>query len=62
MNVFYEEDGELKVGAVLADNDTSLQVEAPHGKRSKVKASVVLLRFSMALTRALNTKEEEAIL
>jgi exoribonuclease-2 len=45
MNVFYEEDGELKVGAVLADNDTSLQVEAPHGKRSKVKASVVLLRF-----------------
>ena len=45
MNVFYEEDGELKVGAVLADNDTSLQVEAPHGKRSKVKASAVLLRF-----------------
>ncbi len=45
MNVFYEEDGELKVGAVLADNDSSLQVEAPHGKRSKVKASAVLLRF-----------------
>ena len=45
MNVFYEEDGEFKVGAVLADNDTSLQVEAPHGKRSKVKASAVLLRF-----------------
>ena len=42
MNVFYEEDGEFKVGAVLADNDTSLQVEAPHGKRSKVKASTVL--------------------
>ncbi len=45
MNVFYEEDGEFKVGAVLADNDTSLQVEAPHGKRSKVKATAVLLRF-----------------
>ena len=45
MNVFYEEDGEFKVGAVLADNDTSLQVEAPHGKRSKVKAAAVLLRF-----------------
>lgn len=45
MNVFYEEDGEFKVGAVLADNDTSLQVEAPHGKRSKVKSSAVLLRF-----------------
>lgn len=46
MNVFYEENGEFKVGAVLADNDTSLQVEAPHGKRSKVKASAVLLRFT----------------
>ena len=47
MNVFYEEDGEFKVGAVLADNDTSLQVEAPHGKRSKVKVSAVLLRFEV---------------
>ncbi len=45
MNVFYEEDGGFKVGAILADNDTSLQIEAPHGKRSKVKASAVLLRF-----------------
>jgi exoribonuclease-2 len=45
MNVFYEEDGAFKVGAVLADYDTSLQVEAPHGKRSKVKAASVLLRF-----------------
>ncbi|HET7158588.1 MAG TPA: RNB domain-containing ribonuclease [Burkholderiales bacterium] len=45
MNVFYEEEGALKVGAVLADNATSLQVEAPHGKRSKIKSSAVLLRF-----------------
>jgi exoribonuclease-2 len=45
MNVFYEEDGGFKVGAILADNDTSLQIEAPHGKRSKVKTSAVLLRF-----------------
>ena len=45
MNVFYEEDGGFKVGAILADNDTSLQIEAPHGKRSKVKSSAVLLRF-----------------
>ena len=45
MNVFYEEEGTFKVGAILADNDTSLQVEAPHGKRSKVKSSAVLLRF-----------------
>jgi exoribonuclease-2 len=45
MNVFYEEEGTLKVGAVLADNNTSLQVEAPHGKRSKIKAAAVLFRF-----------------
>ena len=45
MNVFYEEDGGFKVGAILADNDTSLQIEAPHGKRSKVKSAAVLLRF-----------------
>ena len=53
MNVFYEEDGEFKVGAVLADNDTSLQVEAPHGKRSKVKSSAVLLRFEAPAHTAL---------
>ena len=45
MNVFYEEEGTLKVGAVLADNTASLQVEAPHGKRSKIKSANVLLRF-----------------
>jgi exoribonuclease-2 len=44
-NVFYEEEGDFKVGAVLADNKTSLQVEAPHGRRSKVKSSAVLLDF-----------------
>jgi exoribonuclease-2 len=46
MNVYYEEEGGFKVGTVLADNDTSLQVEALHGKRSKVKAANVLLRFN----------------
>ena len=45
MNVLYEETGSLKVGAVLAESDASLQVEAPHGRRSKIKATNVLLRF-----------------
>lgn len=45
MQVLYDEDGELKVGAVLAQAPASLQVESPHGRRSKVKASNVLLRF-----------------
>jgi exoribonuclease-2 len=45
MNVFYEETGAFKVGTILADNNTSLQIEAVHGKRSKIKASSVLFRF-----------------
>ncbi|MBI4289900.1 MAG: RNB domain-containing ribonuclease [Betaproteobacteria bacterium] len=46
MNVLYEDDGAFRVGTVLADGVASLQVEAPHGKRSKVKAAAVLLRFA----------------
>ncbi|HEY6280869.1 MAG TPA: ribonuclease catalytic domain-containing protein [Burkholderiales bacterium] len=45
MNVFYEEDGVFKVGTILADNDSTLQVEAAHGKRSKIKAGWLLFRF-----------------
>ncbi|MEO8305806.1 MAG: RNB domain-containing ribonuclease [Betaproteobacteria bacterium] len=46
MHVFFEDDGQLKAGTVLADNDASLQVEAASGKRLKVKAAAVLLRFA----------------
>jgi exoribonuclease II len=46
MNIFYEEDGAFKVGTILTDNTTSLQVENTHGKRSKIKANNVLLRFA----------------
>lgn len=45
MNVFYEDEGTLKVASVLADNTSSLQVETLHGKRAKIKASHVLLKF-----------------
>ncbi len=45
MNVLYEEEGTFKVATVLADNVTSLQIEAPHGKRSKIKAGAVVFRF-----------------
>jgi exoribonuclease II len=45
MHVFFEDDGAFKAGTVLADNDTSLQVEAISGKRLKIKAANVLLRF-----------------
>lgn len=46
MNVLFEEDGGFKAGTILTDNETSLQIEMPSGKRSKIKAATVLLRFS----------------
>ncbi len=46
MNIFYEDDGVFKAGTILADNSTSLQVESMHGKRGKIKASNILLRFN----------------
>ena len=45
MNVFYEESGSLKAASIIQDNNTSLQVQTQHGKRAKVKAVAVLLRF-----------------
>ncbi len=46
MHVFYEDEGSFRVGTILADNNTSLQVETAHGKHTKVKAANVLFRFS----------------
>ena len=58
MNVLYEETGSFKVGAVLAESETSLQVEAPHGKRNKIKAASVLLRFQVPALAELMSKAE----
>src|SRR6185437_10739721 len=46
MNVLFEDDGQLKAGTLIAENDTSLHVEAVSGKRQKVKTAHVLLRFA----------------
>jgi len=46
VNVLYEDSGAFRVATILADGDTSLQVEAPHGRRTKIKAKDVLLRFA----------------
>ena len=43
--VLFEEDGAFRVGTILSEAGAAFQVEAAHGKRSKVKASAVLLRF-----------------
>jgi len=45
VQLLYEEDGDLKVGAVLSQAPASFQVESPHGRRSKIKATAVLLSF-----------------
>jgi exoribonuclease-2 len=46
MFLLYEEDGDIKAGSILADNDSSLQIESQHGKRGKLKAAHVLLRYA----------------
>ncbi|MDQ5946417.1 MAG: exoribonuclease [Pseudomonadota bacterium] len=53
MFVLFEEDGAFKTGSLLTDNDTSLQVEMVSGKRAKIKAATVLLRFEKPAASAL---------
>lgn len=45
-HLLFEEDGAFRAGTELANSGTSHQVELPSGKRAKVKASHVLLRFA----------------
>ena len=45
MNLLFEEDGAFKTGTIVADNDSSLQVDTASGKRIKLKSANVLLRF-----------------
>jgi exoribonuclease-2 len=45
MNLFFEESGDFKVGAVLNQQGEAYQVETPTGKRTKVRARDVLLQF-----------------
>ena len=46
MYVLFEEDGAFKTATVLSDGDSSLQVETASGKRAKIKAANVLLRYT----------------
>ena len=59
MNVFYEEEGSFKVASVMAENPGSLQVEAASGKRSKIKAANVLLKFDGALAGFMDKAQAE---
>ena len=46
MYLFYEEEGQFKAGSIVTDNDSSLQVDTQHGKRIKIKAVNVMMRFA----------------
>lgn len=45
MHVLYEDDGAFKAATIFSEADSSLQVEAASGKRSKIKKANVVLRF-----------------
>jgi exoribonuclease-2 len=61
MNVLFEDDGQLKAGTLLADHDASLQVEAISGKRQKIKAAHVLLRFAAPSAAETMAKAQEIV-
>ena len=61
MNVLFEDDGHLKAGSVLADNDASLQVEAASGKRLKIKAGAVEINGEKVTSLSYTVKEPVVI-
>ena len=59
MHVFFEDDGAFKAGTVLADNDSSLQVETAHGKRMKDLQQRVTEMADSGLLSSLDTSAVE---
>ena len=60
MHVLFEEEGAFRAGTILADNDTSLQVETASGKRAKIKSPNVLLRYKEPAPGELLERAEKA--
>jgi exoribonuclease-2 len=46
MHLIFEEEGHFKAGSILSETDATAQVETASGKRSKIKAANILLRFA----------------
>jgi len=59
MNALFEDGGKFHAGRVMSETDTSLQVELGSGKRAKVKAANVLLRFAEPQPEALLDAAEQ---
>ncbi|HEX2540784.1 MAG TPA: RNB domain-containing ribonuclease, partial [Caldimonas sp.] len=53
MYALYEDAGKFHAGRVMSETDASLQIELGSGKRAKVKAANVLLRFASPEPEAL---------
>src|SRR6187549_3907009 len=53
MYALYEEAGKFHAGRVMSEPESSLQIELASGKRAKVKAANVLLRFASPEPEAL---------
>jgi len=60
MNVFFEEDGNFKVASIMTETQGSMQIESASGKRSKLKANNVLMRFEAPLAGFLEAANTEA--
>ena len=45
MNALFEDAGKFFAGRVMTESDTSVQIELDSGKRVKIKAANVLLKF-----------------
>ncbi len=60
MHVLYDDSGSFKTATVLAESEASLQVETTSGRRSKIKKSNVILKFSKPGPSELLTQAEAA--
>ena len=49
MHLLFEEDGSFKTAQILTETDASLQVETAGGRRIKIKAANVLMRYTDAI-------------
>ena len=58
MHVIFEEDGQFKAGSILSETDATAQVETASGKRSKIKAANMLLRFAAPAPNEVMTEAE----
>jgi len=59
MHLLFDDDGNFKAGTVMAATDSSFQVETTSGKRIKLRASHVLLRFSQPAPHSLLPQAQE---